>query len=137
NNLFLYFYIFIFLKFMKKILFIEDEQALQKSIGDILNSRGYKVISALNGEIGLKLVEQEIPDLVLLDLILPKINGFEILKRIKKNKKTEKIPVVILTNLEATENIDKAIELGATTYLIKTSYTLGELIEKIKKIIGE
>ena len=90
---------------MKKILFIEDEQAIQKSIGDILESRGYKVISALNGEIGLRLAKSEKPDLVLLDLILPRINGFQVLQKLKEDPKTKKIPIIILSNLEGAEDL--------------------------------
>lgn len=122
---------------MKKILFIEDEQTLQKTFGDILKQGGYEMISALDGEVGLRLAKSEKPDLVLLDLILPRLHGFEVLEKLKEDPETKKIPIIILTNLERTEDIDKAIELGATTYLVKTQYTLEEVIEKIKKVLGE
>ncbi len=121
----------------KKILFIEDEQALQKTLGEILRKEGYEVINALNGEIGLRLVKTEKPDLILLDLILPAVDGFEILKQVKNNPQTKKIPVVVLTNLDKMEDVEKALQAGATNYLLKTDYGLNELIEKIKKIIGE
>ena len=121
---------------MKKILFIEDEPTLQKTFGDIIREKGYKMVSALDGETGLKLVEIENPDLILLDVILPKMHGFEVLEKLKKNPKTKEIPVIILTNLERTEDVDKAIELGATTYLVKTSYSLEEVIEKIRKTLN-
>jgi len=122
---------------MKTILFIEDESTLQKTFGDLLSQEGYKMISALDGEIGLKLAEKEEPDLILLDLILPKMHGFEVLKKLKEDPKTKETPVIILTNLEEIEDVDKALELGATTYLVKASYTLGEVLEKVKKAIGE
>lgn len=122
---------------MKKILFIEDEQTLQKTFGDVLKQGSYEMISALNGEIGLRLAKTEKPDLILLDLVLPKMHGFEVLKRLKEDSGTKEIPVIILTNLEKTEDVDKAIGLGATTYLLKTAYTLEELIEKVKKALGE
>jgi len=122
---------------MKKILFIEDESALQKTFGDILKNKGYGVLKALDGESGLRSAQGERPDLILLDLILPKMDGFEVLKELKENEETKSIPVIILTNLEETEDIQKALELGATTYLVKSSYTLEEVVNKIEKALGE
>jgi len=122
---------------MKKILFIEDESALQKTFGDILGQEGYEMISALNGEIGLSLAKKEKPDLILLDLILPKIYGIDVLRKLKEDEETKEIPIIILTNLERIEDIDKALELGAKTYLVKAQYTLEEVVERIKKILKE
>jgi len=122
---------------MKKILFIEDESTLQKTFGEILKQEGYEMISALDGEIGLRLAKAKKPDLILLDLILPKVHGFEVLKKLKEDKETKDIPVIVLTNLEGIGDVDKAIELGATTYLVKANYSLEEVIEKIKKALGE
>lgn len=122
---------------MKKILFIEDEPALQRTFGDIFKQAEYELVSALDGEIGLRLARSEKPDLILLDLILPKIDGFEVLKRLKEDLETKKIPVIILTNLEAMEDVDKALELGATTFLVKTQYTLEEVIKKVEKALQE
>jgi len=122
---------------MKKILFIEDESALQKTFGEVLKQEGYEMISALDGETGLRLAESEKPDLILLDLILPKIHGFDVLKKLKGDKETKDIPVIVLTNLEKIEDVDKALELGATTYLIKAQYSLEEVVEKIKKVLQE
>ncbi len=119
---------------MKKILIIEDESALQKTLGEVLSQQGHEVLSALNGEVGLKLAQSEKPDLILLDLVLPKIHGFDVLKKIKENPETKEIPVIILTNLESIENIKKAIELGATTYLVKADYSLEELTSKINQV---
>jgi len=122
---------------MKKILFIEDESTLQKTFGDILKSKGYEIIKALDGESGLRSAKEERPDLILLDLILPKMDGFEVLKGLKTSEETKDIPVIILTNLEETEDIQKALELGATTYLVKSSYTLEEVVKKIEKTLEE
>ena len=121
---------------MKKILFIEDESALQKTIGEVLKQEGYQLISALDGESGLRLAQKEKPDLILLDLVLPKLHGFDVLKKLKADKETSHIPVIVLTNLEGVEEVEKAIELGATTYLIKAQYSLEEVIEKIKKALS-
>ena len=122
---------------MKKILFIEDESALQKTFGEVLGQEGYQVISALDGESGLRLAKSEKPDLILLDLVLPKIHGFEVLKTLKKDEETKDIPIIVLTHLEAIEDIEKAIELGATTYLVKAQYSLEEVVVKVKKVLEE
>jgi DNA-binding response OmpR family regulator len=122
---------------MKKILFIEDESALQKTFGDILKNKGYEIAKALDGESGLRLAKEERPDLILLDLILPRMDGFNVLKGLKASEETKSIPVIILTNLEETEDIQKALELGATTYLVKSSYTLEEVVKKIEKALEE
>jgi len=122
---------------MKKILFIEDETALQKTFSDFLKGEDYEMIPALDGETGLKLAKSKKPDLILLDLILPKLHGFEVLKKLKENKETKDIPVIVLTNLEGMTDIDRAIELGATTYLVKANYTLEEVVDKIKKALGQ
>ena len=109
---------------MKKILIVEDEQALQKTLGEILTQEGYEVIAASDGEMGLTLARDNNPNLILLDLILPKVSGFEVLKQLKGNNLTKDIPVIVLTNLEGVEEVDKAVSLGATTYLVKSQYSL-------------
>lgn len=122
---------------MKKILFIEDERALQKTFGDVLSQEGYEMVSALDGQIGLRLAKIKKPDLILLDLILPKVNGFEVLRELKSSPETKDVPVIVLTNLEQTGDVEKALGLGAKTYLVKASYSLEEVVEKIKKALGE
>jgi two-component system, OmpR family, alkaline phosphatase synthesis response regulator PhoP len=122
---------------MKKILFIEDESALQKTFGDLLEARGYKIISALDGELGINLAKAEKPDLVLLDLVLPKVRGLEVLKQLKEDPGTKNIPVIILTNLEGISEVEQALELGAMTYLVKAQYDLEEVFVKIKKALGD
>ena len=121
----------------KKILFIEDESSLQKTFGEILRQEGYEVISALDGETGLRLAKEKKPDLILLDLILPKMNGFDALEKIKEDPEIKEIPVIVLTNLERMADVDRAIELGATTYLVKAQYNLEEVVEKIKKTLSK
>jgi len=83
----------------------------------------------------LKLAEKEIPDLILLDIILPKVDGYEFLERMKKNEKTKDIPIILLTNLESAEDIQKAFEKGATTYLVKSDYKLEDIAKKIKNTL--
>ena len=122
---------------MKKILFIEDEAALQKTMEEILKKAGYEMTSALDGETGLRLAKSKAYDLILLDLVLPRKHGFEVLKELKKDPATKEIPVIILTNLETMENIEKALKLGATTYLVKTQYSIEEVIDKVRKALKE
>lgn len=122
---------------MKTILFVEDEAALQKTLGEILKQEGYEVTPALDGEVGLRLAKDKKPDLILLDLILPKVHGIEVLRKLKEDKETKGIPVIVLTNLGEIKDINKVVELGATTYLVKAQYTLEEVVEKIKKALGE
>lgn len=122
---------------MKTILFVEDEPTLQKLVGRFLEKEGYQVISALNGETGLNLSRKMNPDLILLDLILPKKDGFEVLEELKRDDQTKDIPVIILTNLESSNDVEKALSLGATTYLVKANYELAEVVKKIKETLKE
>ncbi len=120
---------------MKKILFVEDELTLQKAMNEILTQEGFKILNALDGEKGLELIKKEKPDLILLDLILPKKDGFEILEEIKGDEKLKNIPVIVLTNLEGIGDVEKALNLGATTYLVKANYELEDVVSKIKQIL--
>lgn len=120
---------------MKKVLCIEDESAAQKTLFDVLTQENYEVFSALDGEVGLRLAKSKKPDVILLDLILPKKNGFEVLKALKGDPETKEIPVIVLTNLEELENVQKAVALGATTYLVKANYNLDEVVRMVQKIV--
>jgi len=118
---------------MKKILFVEDEPSLQKAISEVLTQEGFKVLSAADGEEGLKLARSESPDLILLDLILPKKDGFEVLKELKADEKMKDIPVIVLTNLEGIGDVEKALTLGAKTYLVKANYELEDVLKLVKE----
>lgn len=122
---------------MKKILFIEDETALQEAFKGMLVPEGYEIVTAIDGESGLRLASTEKPDLILLDLMLPKIHGLDVLKTLKADAATRDIPVIILTNLDKTENVESALEFGATTYLVKANYGLDEVVQKVKKALSE
>lgn len=121
---------------MKKILFIEDEPSLRRSMRKVLEKHHYSFLEADDGENGIQIAKKELPDLILLDLILPKKNGFEALEELKNDPATNKIPVIVLTNLSQSQDIEKALSLGAISYLVKTNYSLTEIIEKIKNTIG-
>jgi len=122
---------------MKKILFIEDEPTLQKAINKFLENKGYETTSATDGELGIKMAKKILPDLILLDIILPKMNGFEVLKELKKDESTKNIPIIVLTNLEGSADVEKAISLGAKDYLVKANYELSEIAEKISKTLNQ
>ena len=118
----------------KKILVIEDEATLQKALNDVLAQEGYDVLSALDGMSGLDLALKENPDLILLDIILPKMDGFEVLKKLKEEG--SQIPIIILTNLSDISDIQKALDLGATTYLVKADFHLDDVLKKVKETLG-
>ncbi len=116
---------------MAKILFIEDEPTLQKTISDALEQGGHTMVQALDGEAGVRLAKTEAPELILLDLILPKKDGFVVLEELKKDPATAAIPVIVLTNLEDSQAVERVLAAGATTYLVKTNYTLDEVLQKV------
>ncbi len=122
---------------MKKIIIVEDETVLQKAMSIELLSAGYQALTASNGEAGLELIKQEKPDLVLLDLMLPKLNGFEVLAKLKADEGTKNIPVVILSNLGQDEDKKKGLALGAVDYYIKASTDLSEITKKVEALIGK
>jgi CheY-like chemotaxis protein len=121
----------------KKILIVEDDTFLQGLTATKLSKEGYEVLTASNGEDAVKKVTTEVPDFVLLDLVLPGIDGFGILEQIRKNEKTKAIPVIIFSNLAEDKDIQRAKELGANEFMIKSNFTLDELAEKISQIIGK
>ncbi|OGZ96078.1 MAG: hypothetical protein A2847_02495 [Candidatus Sungbacteria bacterium RIFCSPHIGHO2_01_FULL_50_25] len=122
---------------MQKILVVEDEINLRRSIEEILSKEGYAVVSASDGEEALSVVERERPDLILLDLVLPKKDGFSVLKALRENEATVKIPVVVLSNLGEMEDVGRVLELGANRYLVKTDYKLSEVVEKVRETLGK
>jgi len=119
----------------KKILIVEDEATLSKALMEFLTGEGFEVLSAPEGEKGLEMAKKEIPDLILLDIILPKKDGYEVLDAIKQDEKIKNIPVIMLTNLESQEDIMKALEKGATTYLVKSNYKLEEVVKKVRETL--
>lgn len=122
---------------MAKILVVEDEASLRKAIVDILKINGYEVVGAGDGESGLSLTRSEMPDLILLDIILPKMNGFDVLKELKADATTASIPVIVLTNLEGTMDVEQALTLGATTYLVKTNYELEDIVKRVNDTLAK
>ncbi len=120
-----------------KILVVEDDKFLRELITQKLSREGYDVKEAVDGEDGVVKVKEEMPDIVLLDLILPGIDGFEVLAKIKEDSETEGIPVVILSNLGQRDDVERGLKLGAVDFLIKAHFTPGEIIEKVEKIMKD
>lgn len=121
----------------KKILIIEDDEFLSKMYATKLDLDGFVVSEANNGLAGLKMIQKEKPDLVLLDLNLPEMDGFEVLRQMKESADTNDIPVLVLTNYAQKDNIDKCLNLGAADYLIKAHFVPAEVIAKIKNILKD
>jgi len=119
----------------KSILIVEDESALNQTLGEFLASENFEVLSASDGAEGIKVAKAKKPDLILLDIILPKKDGYEVLDELKSDDSTKSIPVILLTNLESAQDIQKAFEKGATTYLVKSSYKMHDVVEKIKETL--
>ncbi len=117
------------------IALIEDDPFLSSMYSTKFELEGFRVISANDGIKGSQLITKELPDLILLDILMPKKNGFDVLTDIKKNKNTKKIPVILLTNLNQTEEVERGMELGAVDYLIKAHFMPSEVVEKIKKAL--
>lgn len=116
-----------------KILIIEDDKFLLKLYSDKLRREGFEVLSSLTGEEGINKIFIEMPNLIILDLILPGKNGFEVLSEMKLNPKTKNIPVIILTNLGQESDVKRGLELGAAAYLVKTEFSVNQLPELIKE----
>ncbi len=122
---------------MSKILIVEDDKFLRELISKKLTNENYQTVAAETGEIGLKMAQEEKPGLILLDLILPGIDGFGVLTKLKDDPSTASIAVIILSNLGQREDIERGLKLGAADYLVKAHFTPNEIIGKIKNVLGE
>lgn len=107
----------------KKVLIIEDEQYLSEMYKMKFESEGYKVVTANNGLVGLEKAQQEMPDVILLDLVMPKMDGYQVLEKLKADEKTKDIKVIVLSNLGQNDEVKKGMKEGASGYLIKASLT--------------
>ena len=120
----------------KKVLIIEDEEVMINLLERKLSQEGYKVETARDGEEGLGKMKKEKPDLILLDIIMPRKGGFEVMEEMQKDKELKDIPVIVISNSGQPVELDKAKELGAQDWLIKTEFDPQEVIEKVKNQIG-
>jgi DNA-binding response OmpR family regulator len=120
---------------MSKILVIEDDTFLQTLEVSKLKKENHEIYSAASGEDAMKKINTPGIELVLLDLILPNFDGFEILKKIRETDATKSIPVIVFSNLSEESDVKKAKELGATDFMVKSNFTLDELMERIKLVL--
>ncbi|PJB16017.1 response regulator [Candidatus Falkowbacteria bacterium CG_4_9_14_3_um_filter_38_19] len=121
----------------KKILLVEDEELMINLLQRKLTKEGYEISVARDGEEGLKEMREIKPDLVLLDIIMPKMGGFEVMEEMGKDKELKKIPVVIISNSGQPVELDEAQRLGARDWLIKTEFDPQEVVDKVIKQIGK
>lgn len=119
-----------------KVLVVEDEEILLTALKEELLNGGYEVEGAVDGQDGLDKVKTFKPDLILLDLVMPKMDGMEMLQRLKADNEMRDTPVVILTNLSDYERISEALSLGAMDYLVKANYKLEDLLDKVKTVVA-
>lgn len=117
------------------ILVVEDDSFLRKLLVQKLTHDGFRILEAEGGKEALEYLKSEVPTVILLDLIMQGIDGFQVLQEIRSNQRTKNVPVVVLSNLGEQENIDRAKSLGADDYLIKAHFVLEEIVEKISSLI--
>lgn len=122
---------------MKKILLVEDDNFIIDIYITKLKEVGFSVQSAVNGEDALAKIKQGRPDLVLLDIVLPQVTGFEFLQEIKSMPELKNVPVIVLSNLGQKKEVEKGLSLGAAKYLIKAHYTPTEVVEEIRTVLNK
>ncbi|MCH7541834.1 response regulator [Patescibacteria group bacterium] len=122
-------------KDIKKVLVVDDEPAVREIYNKEFSNNGFKVILAVDGKEGLLKAGEEIPDLILLDVMMPNMSGVDTLKALKKNELTKKIPILLLTNLGEEQIIKEGFKLGADGYLLKVSYTPAQVVDECRRFL--
>jgi len=120
----------------RRILLVEDDRFLRKAAETTLKQQGYTVITAADGEEALRVARSAPPDLILLDVIMPKLNGFQVLDALKKDPTTAHVPVIILSNLGQDRDVQQAMEAGATAYFIKADLSLQALVQRVDEALA-
>jgi len=121
----------------KSVLIVEDDKFLRDMLVNKFEEAGFQVNAAVTGGDAFKMLAVRKPDLITLDLIIPDMDGFRVLAKIKADPQTLNIPILILSNLMEKEGIDRAMSLGAAAYLVKANSTPDEIVERVKTLIGE
>lgn len=119
-----------------RVLLAEDDRFLRKAAETALKRQGYTVLAAVDGEEALRVARAETPSVVLLDLIMPKLQGFEVLRALKADPATAKIPVIILSNLGQESDVKQAMEAGAAGYFVKANLSLQDLVKRVGEVLG-
>ncbi|MFH1536857.1 MAG: response regulator transcription factor [Patescibacteria group bacterium] len=120
-----------------KIILVEDDKFLSRMYKTKLEMEGFEVHTAFDGKVGLAMIQKELPDVLLLDIILPELEGWDIIKQMKKDPATKDIPIIVLSNLGSDEDVAKAKLYGVKDYLVKAHFIPREVIAKIKKILNK
>lgn len=120
---------------MTKILLVEDDSFISELYSAKFTKNGYGMEIAQNGEEALEILKKDKPDVILLDIVMPKVDGFEFLEQIKKDESLASIPVIILTNLSDEQNINRAMSLGANSYIIKSHFTPAEVVRRVEEVL--
>ncbi len=121
----------------KKILIVEDEVAVSNALKDKLLINGFEILEAKNGKEGLSLALKEHPDLILLDIIMPKMGGITMMKNLRSDSWGAKVPIIILTNLNSDDSIIKAIEDNKPSfYLVKSDWNINDVVVKVRELLG-
>ncbi len=119
------------------VLLVEDDRFLRRAAEATLKQAGFVVATAADGEEALRQASASRPDVVLLDLIMPKVQGFEVLRRLKQDEATARIPVIVLSNLGQDSDVRQALDLGAVAYLVKSNLSLQDLVKKGRAVLDE
>src|SRR5262249_20921852 len=120
----------------KRVLVVEDDRFLRRACEACLHQRGFRVLVAADGEEGLRLARAEKPDLVLLDLLMPKLGGLDVLRSLKGAPDTREIPVLVLSNSSRQQDIEEITRLGVVGYLVKADLSLQALGDRVTQILG-
>jgi len=120
---------------MKKVLIVEDDSFLQELEAKKLSKAGFEILTASTGEEAMRKINEPDIDIILLDLILPNYDGFDILKKIRQTENLKNTPVIVFSNLSEEKDVNKSKELGATDFMVKSNFTLDELIERINSLL--
>jgi DNA-binding response OmpR family regulator len=122
---------------MLKVVVADDDRMLRKAAETTLRRQGYAVVTASDGEEALKLIQSEQPDIIVLDLIMPKLQGFDVLHILKQDTVTSGIPVIVLSSLTQEQDKQEALDLGAVAYFNKSTFSLGELIKQVELTLAK
>lgn len=120
-----------------KILIVEDERMLADMYGTKFTMEGFEIVKAYDGADGLEKARAEQPDFILLDIIMPKLDGFAVLKELRNDPKLKNTPVLMLTNLGQDDDIKKGKELGAEDYFVKSNHTPADVVMKVKELLSK
>lgn len=120
----------------KTILVAEDEKDLSSVLSARFKDEGYRVLVAGDGEVAISMALEENPDLILLDIIMPKIDGASVLKRLRQEEVTKQTPIILLSNLSSGEKVDQAKDQDVTDYLIKTDWSIDDIVDRVKRALS-